>query len=66
MRDSETEAHQEANDQPQSPVACDAEIQVTPDRKNARIQTSTRMKSIGRHNASLYIQVIVIFIRMDH
>ena len=47
MRESITEAHQEASDLPQ--VLCDAEIQVTPDRKNARVQTSTKMKTIGKH-----------------
>lgn len=50
MRDSDTEAHQGADDQPQSSVLCDAEIQVslTPERKSARVQTSIKMKTIGK------------------
>lgn len=47
MRDSDTEAYQEDGDRPSSSFQCDAEIQVTPDRKNARVQTSTKMKTIG-------------------
>lgn len=49
MRDSDTEEHQEADDQRQRSVLCDAEVQVTPDRKNARVQTSTKMKTISKH-----------------
>ena len=35
MRDSDTETYQEDGDQPPSSLQCDAEIEVTPDRKNA-------------------------------
>ena len=57
MKDPDTEAHQEADQQPQNSVQCDAEIQVTqekknaetqasPSKKNAWVQTSIRMKTI--------------------
>lgn len=53
--------HEEAGDQCQNTVLCDAEIQVTPDRKNARVQTSTRMKSIGKHmNKLIQLQVFMV------
>ena len=35
MNDPDTDAHQEADQQPQNSVQCDAEIQVTPEKKNA-------------------------------
>ena len=47
MKDLGTEAYKEDGDQPQSSLQCDAEIQVTPDRNNSRVQTSTKMKTIG-------------------
>lgn len=62
----ETEEHQDdqlASDSPQSSSdVCDAEIQVAPDRKNARVQTSIKTKAVGKSTHHYLQEFIVIFV----